>query len=316
MMGNFIETFHSKYGVFCHYLGEKNQTADDWNRQVDSFDVEGLAKQLQSVGASYFFITIGQGSGHYCAPNETYDRLTGITPSKCSRRDLVADLYEALNPPGIDLLVYAPSDGSFADKQAREGLGLKYHWSDNDVPMNKDDWSRYRLPEFARNWESVLREWAMRWADKIKGWWIDGCYHKQERFPDDEEPNLISMTRALKSGNPDAIVAFNGGVITPVIRYHQCDDYTAGEISIALPVGSRDVPITRFVDGAQYHILSFLGEHWGHGPMRFSDEFVVSYTKYIISKGGVITWDVPIGKNGLIPDDFIQQLSKLKCNDS
>ena len=74
------------------------------NRQMDGFDAEGLAGQLEQVGASYFVITLGQGSGHYCAPNATYDALTGVTPSKCSRRDLVAALYDALHPRGIRLM--------------------------------------------------------------------------------------------------------------------------------------------------------------------------------------------------------------------
>lgn len=100
-----------RWGVFCHYLTSPETTAEEWNRQVDAFDVAGLARQLASVNAAYFFITVGQGSGHYCAPNETYDAIAGVRPSKCSRRDLISDLYDALHPVGIDLLVYAPADG-------------------------------------------------------------------------------------------------------------------------------------------------------------------------------------------------------------
>ena len=80
------------WGVFCHWLGAapssdggSELTAEAWNRRVDAFDVEGLAGQLESVGAPYFFVTIGQNSGHYIAPNQIYDEIVGIHPSKCSQ---------------------------------------------------------------------------------------------------------------------------------------------------------------------------------------------------------------------------------------
>ena len=81
------------WGVCCHYLADApsqstrvNLTADDWNRQVDTVDVEGLAEQLASAGASYMIFTVGQNSGFWCAPNQTYDRLVGITPSRYAPR--------------------------------------------------------------------------------------------------------------------------------------------------------------------------------------------------------------------------------------
>ena len=88
---------HAKWGVFMHYMADTvlkgdELTIENWNKAVDSFDVKGLADQLSSAGAGYFVLTLGQNSGYYCAPNAAYDRLTGIAPSKCARRDLVADL--------------------------------------------------------------------------------------------------------------------------------------------------------------------------------------------------------------------------------
>ena len=86
-----------------HYLGAPPSTAggaeltaEQWNRQEDVFDMPGLADQVASTGAKYLLFTLGQNSGHYCAPNPTYDKLVGIEPSKCSRRDLIADLAQAL----------------------------------------------------------------------------------------------------------------------------------------------------------------------------------------------------------------------------
>ena len=83
----------ARWGVMTHFLAEwmapaAHKSVEDWNKLVDGFDVQGLAGQLQSAGAGYYLITIGQNSGFYISPNATYDRLTGIKPSKCSRRDL------------------------------------------------------------------------------------------------------------------------------------------------------------------------------------------------------------------------------------
>lgn len=305
------------WGVFCHYLAspascgdEPDLDADGWNRQVDAFDVNGLAEQLRSVHASYFFITVGQGSGYYCAPNDTYDSIAGVKPSKCSRRDLVSDLYEVLNPLGIELLVYAPADGSWADSEARAGLKQIRHWSDpNPYPHNTDEfWAEYRLPEFQSNWEAICKDWSMRWSKKVRGWWIDGAYAKHIRYPENEEPNFKSYATALRAGNPDALLAFNPGVLVPVINYSQYEDFTAGEIADALP----ECP-GQYVEGENghkdlYHILSYLGEFWGKGEPRFPDEMVCGYTKHIINKGGVISWDVPISNGGLIPEQYVRQL--------
>ncbi len=122
-----------KWGVMCHYLGSppsstggKDLTSEAWNAQVDAFDVDGLAEQLADIGVPYLYITLGQNSGHYLAPNTAYDKYVGIDPSKCSRRDLVSDLYDALAPKGIELMLYVPNSAPGADPVAVEKL--KWQW--------------------------------------------------------------------------------------------------------------------------------------------------------------------------------------------
>lgn len=314
----------AKWGVFMHFLGQgvggvssnteyvRNMDGTAWNEKVDSFDVEGLARQLAEVGAGYFIITIGQGSGHYCAPNSVYDEIVGIEPSKCSKRDLVSDLYTALERHGISLMVYTPSEGPFHDDPAREKLKMFKHWGDSDHDANTD-WRRYRQVEFMLNWERVLSHWSKQWGNKIRGWWVDGCYFKEERFPEDEPPNLATLAEALRSGNSEAIIAFNPGVKVPVIAYSEHEDYTAGEISNNFPVSdmyAKKQP-ERFLDGEQYHILSFIGKGWCAGPPRFDGNFAAGYTNYVNSFGGVVSWDVPYGENGLITDDFLSVLKQI-----
>ena len=302
------------WGVFCHYLaamassdGGAAVSAEAWNAQVDAFDVRGLADQLRSVGAPYLFITLGQNSGHFIAPNAAYDRHVGIVPSKCSRRDLVADLFEALDRHGIRLLVYLPAGAPAADPIAVERLGWEWGYVGGWPRSYGPQRTGKRLAEFQRKWESVIREWSLRWGPKVHGWWIDGCWFADEMYRHDDEPNFPSFVAALKAGNPDAIVAFNPGVMTPVLCHTEHEDYTAGEIAQALPEcpGSW---VERNGHRAQWHVLSYLGETWGTKPPRFPDELVIGYTKHVIAKGGAVTWDVPIEKSGLIPDLFLKQL--------
>jgi len=294
------------WGVFTHYLTKPETTAERWNELVEDFDLDGLVDQLASTGAPYYFITIGQNSGHFCAPNETYDAIVGIQPSKCSRRDLVGDLYEALHKKGIELLVYLPAGAPAHDKVACERLewewGFEGEWGGPAGPRTGK-----RLAAFQKKWEAVIADWSRRWGTKVRGWWFDGCYFADEMYRHPDPPNFESFAASAKAGNPDALVAFNPGVKVPVVCHSEFEDYTAGEISDAFPVCPG-----RWVDGAQYHILSYLGSNWCRGDRpRFSDEFVIGYTKDTCAAGGVVTWDVPILETGLIPDAFVDQLKKL-----
>jgi len=318
----------AKWGVFFHYLASpasSTETADmdagRWNQRIDAFDTDGLAKQLHEVGAGYFFITLGQNSGFYLSPNTTYDRLVGHSPGRCSRRDLVADIAAALKPYGIRMMVYFTSSAPSQDRQAIEKLRCTPTWNPKKIGFRAGAFEVQpgvdeRLTDFQRNWESVIREWSEHWGKNVHGWWIDGAYNADVMYRHKEPPNFQSFADAMRAGNPDAIVCFNPGVKVPIVKHAPCEDYTAGEVADALPApvnaGSWAKPVGGTISGAQYHILTFLGDYWGRGKPRFSPELLVAYTKYINDRGGVITWDVPPSENGRIPQDFYQILTHLK----
>jgi len=309
------------WGVCLHlcFHAAPEMSAGDWNRLVDGFDVTGLAGQLAGAAVPYVLLTIGQGSGHYCAPNELYDRYAGIRPSKCSRRNLVNDLSGALAVHGASLMVYAPADGSWADHEARRGLGLTKHWNDGK-PYQR---SEYRLPEFQRRWEDICRFWSLSFGRKVRGWIIDGAYRRKIRYPDDEPPNLRTYAEALRAGNPEAIISFNSGANALQVAYSPYEDFISGELIGNLPTVEAGFyrhfcqptmpeahygPIQRFVDGEQYHLWNFLGCEWGKGEPRLPTELVAGYTRYVIDHDAVITWDVPILPEGRIAEPFMDQL--------
>lgn len=312
-----------KWGISVHYLAfipgqEKIDllSVDDWNKRVDNFNIKKLADQLELIGAGYIIVTIGQNSGFYCAPNSTYDDIVGIKPSKCSNRDLIAELYEVLNPKGIKLLVYLPSGAPSADPIAVK----KFEWEwgfEGAWPIWNTPRTGKRLKEFQIKWEAVIREWSIRWGNKVSGWWIDGCYFSDEMYKHPDAPNWESFTKALKAGNPDSIVAFNPGENIHVISLTEYEDYTAGEAIYTLPVFSKNNPPGRWIkNGARLHIMTCLSDDWGisnfsgdsssiKGKPRFSKEIVTGYTKYINEYGGVVTWDVLFTYEGTIQDDFL-----------
>ena len=299
----------ARWGVFGCFLADTASNlkptelpVDEWNRRVDQFDLEGLAQQLAECGAPYFILTVGQNSGFYVSPNRTYDDIVGIKPSKCSRRDLIADLASALSTRGIRLLAYLPGAAPASDAVAKARL--------EGTPDE-------RLTDLQRNWEAVVREWSIRWGKSVSGWWIDGPYNAPA-YQHPDAPNYRSFAEALKAGNPDSIVAFNNGLRTPLYSMTEYEDYTPGEIERdmtvapgAVPDWSRLANYGRFLNGAQLHVLTLMGEWWGQGPLRFPDEFTVGYTKFINQRGGAVTWDVPLTSFGLIDESFRPQLATL-----
>lgn len=293
----------ARWGVMTHYLADWKTrdyglelNVQQWNRMVDGFDVEALAKQLETAGAGWYQITIGQNSGYYLAPNAAYDEIVGIRPSRCSRRDLVAELAAALGKRGIRLLVYLPSGAPAQDKAADAAL----EWRNGPVPNR----------EFQRKWERVIREWSTRWGTKVSGWWFDGCYFPNSMYRSAEAPNFGSFAAAARAGNPNAALAFNPGVVYRILSLTPYEDFTAGEIDKPELVTIRRA-VDGKVDGTQVHMLSYLGETWGRGAPRFTPEQAVEYTKKVRDAGGVVTWDAPVELNGTLPVAFIEQLTAI-----
>jgi hypothetical protein len=290
----------ARWGVMVHYLADWKARDHDlplnveqWNQLVDRFDAGGLAAQLKSVGAGYLILTIGQNSGYYLAPNPTYERLTGVQPGKCSRRDLMADLSAALRPRGIKLIAYLPSGAPSGDRAAREAL----QWRNGADPNR----------EFQLKWEQVILDWSRRWGERIDGWWFDGCYWPNTLYRSKSPPNFESFAGAARAGNPRSVVAFNPGVIPRLISVSPEEDYTAGEINDPATVQIRRAANGR-LDGAQVHVLSYLGRTWGRGEPRFTGEQAVQYTRNLWTNKAAVTWDVPVQIDGLIPEKFLGQL--------
>ena len=293
----------SKWGLFTHYLVHmpsgpvpEDMTAEKWNKKVNSFQIKKFAVQLSELKVPYFFITIGQGGGYFCSPNKTYERLFGSSNGKLSSRDLVLELARELTPRGIKMCVYLPAFG------------------------------RRESAEVQQKWRDVITEWSQRWGVLISAWWIDGAVF--------DHPEVYkTYTEAFKSGNPCAIVSYNVGPVgmnrTQLVPVTEYEDYLAGECNYVLPTcatipgdlgkhfniySKADYYQGPNISGDQLHFLNFMGAWWGTGEPRFSNELVSSWTKHINDHEGTVTWDLPLSDDGIISENFYNQVKMLSSS--
>lgn len=282
----------SRYGVFMHLLPSNAESL----ALVDDFDVNALAGQLESVGAKYFVLTLGQNSGFMNSPNPTYNRYTGYKPGqRCSKRDLPMDLYKAMSPKGIRLMLYLPCQVPNGDARAQKAFGLPQGAKDQPIDTT-----------FAQRWAEVIQYWSSHYGDKVVGWWFDGGY---QHIHFNEQVAQI-YADAVKRGNPKAIVTFNPGV--KLIRWTKAEDYTAGELNEPFGV----IPTSRWVNGSQWHALTYLGSKWSKRDTRYPAEKWANWVRAVVAADGVVTIDVGPNfnpKNGPIGSISNEQIDQLKA---
>ena len=286
--------YKAKIGAFTHFL-----IGNDFLEHPDLYDVEGVANQLKEAGVSYFFITLGQNSGYFIAPNPVYEQLAGYKPGeRCSKRDIPMELAKALKKRGIRLMLYLPCQTPNKDMQAATKLGFP------GEPVNED---RNMRPEGVKNWAKVISWWSKHYGKNICGWWFDGGY----AWCDFNSNVAAIYAKAAKAGNPHSIVTFNPGI--SLKRATTAEDYTAGEINNPL----KETTPGRWIDGSQAHILTYFGDTWGNHNVRYTDDEWINWIKSFTGKGGVVTIDMAVnfdtskGRLGLIDEKQLQQLKHI-----
>lgn len=291
------------WGVFVHFLYDVQAAGDhitnmdripDWNQCVNDFDTEKFAEQIHSTGAAYVIFTMMQRTRYLIAPNKTYDQMTGYKPGEaCSKRDLVEDLYASLHKRGIKLILYWTGDGPRQDEKAAKAMGYTEQVSE----------------EFVQKWADVVAEYGERYKDKVVGWWVDGCY---DHISYNERKRAI-LAKALRAGNPKRIIALNNPKMTVSNSSTLLDDYTTGEQH-----KFGEIPLSRWRDGVQWHILSYLGEDWCAPGLRFKPDFMAEYIRKCNAVGGVVSIDVCLFRDGSIERSHLQCLmginNRLKNN--
>ena len=151
------------FGISTHWTfattdqkGERNP----FEEAVDAFDVPRYVAQAKRAGAQYVIFTSTWGSFHLPAPSAAVD---AVAPGRTTRRNLLAELGEALHAEGIRFILY-------------HNYGCAYHRNHPDpddawmVPIGFKDG---RLEDFGTNVVAIVTDIARTLGDRVDGWWFD-----------------------------------------------------------------------------------------------------------------------------------------------
>ncbi len=295
------------YGLMVHYLiSPAGDTAEaktaEFDRIVDGFDLDGFVAQFESTRADWLIFTIGQNTGYYCSPNEWLD---AHLPGHTSRRDLALEIATRVDALGKRFIAYLPSEV----------------YGQTDEVHAAFAWNPADQSEFQRRYQDFVRAYAVKLGELCDGWWFDGCY-TWDVFHNSlyDWPNWFAAARAA---NPNAIVCFNDGAfcINKVKPVTLLEDYHAGEVhqlvdgKIKLghePDSPLYLPDAQYIDGVQWHALVPVDSTFEGGPARhYSDEELIGFVKACKSVKGAVTINLPVSRDGHIPDASVEQMQRV-----
>jgi hypothetical protein len=332
----------SGYGLMFHYECFKNHSPASYNKTINSFNVPKWADDVESTGAGHVIFVIGQHWGKYCAPNKAYEKLLGVKNGVwTSKRDLIMDIGKELKKRNIKLIIYMTARAPMRHYHIIKAMEDTLPTINGKIAgPNVDTMSKPRkikgfvrsehqepTAKFLKNWGNVCGEWSMRYKTLVAGWWFDGykremqqSYKKLQKQP----YNIDTWIAAIRSGNPQAELAFNAGAYPGAAL---CTDgklcphqtFTAGEghgfiykgkkISRALTPKNFPAP-----KGVIWHLLFPLSKGWGAGTepkAEYTAKHLIQGIDRINAQGGVITLDTPCTPNGTIPVGVLKRLQAL-----
>ena len=331
----------SGFGLMFHYEAFKNHNPQSYNQAIDSFEVDRFVEAVESTKAGYIIFVIGQHWGKYCAPNSAYEKLLGVKNGVwTSKRDLIKEIGEQLAKRDIKLIIYMTARAPMRHYQIIKAMGdtlpsingkpagpkvnpmshprkvKGFRRSENQAPN----------PIFLKNWGEVCGEWSKRYGKLVSGWWFDGYKMEMKEAYESlkkEKHNIDTWINAVRSGNPEAELAFNAGA-HPILSLctngklcpHQT--FTSGEnhdfhertkkgFGKALTPNNFPAP-----KGVIWHLLLPISKGWGAGTeSRFEVKTLKERIDLINAEGGVVTFDVPIHSDGTIPKGILKVLQRL-----
>ena len=280
-------------GLMVHFLGGGG--SKEWNEKVDGFDVALFADQCEASGVKFVLWALGQNSGYYNSPNSAYDRIVSVNAGDlCSRRDLPADLIQALKRKGIKMMFYLPGNPPISNEEVTKKFQYTF---EKDSPTSQFTQER---------WEAVIREWALRYGKDLYGWWFDGMYRGgiiETRSDMSLAYNISTHTLAAKAGNPQCLVSYNYGV-AEIQSDSPYDDYSAGEEN-----NITQLPDSRWIlPGIQWFHFTHLGDFWARPGVKHQTADLEAWARKVFEKEGVLCFDVCVTAKGEIDSQQKEQL--------
>lgn len=296
-----------RYGLSVHWTAQTVPQQGEplpFQQAVDAFRLQEFVKQVKHSGADYVLFTSTHALQMFPAPHQVIDRLL---PGRTCKRDLLAELADALAVHDVPLLVYYNhSCNGRNDPAWRKAVG--YDGPDKNI--------------LARNLIELVSWMGERYKSKVKAWWFDSSYSLDSRGPHTTVTTDMTgfqfpwerFTVAAKAGYPARLVTYNAGVAeTYLYTTHQ--DYWAGElVNLKSPATGRYLP-----NGLQWFGWTCLEDRrWVHskrnteipGPL-YTDEEVIPYVRTCNVQQGPMTFNVGVYQDGTMAPASIEQLHRL-----
>ena len=262
-----------KYGIFVHWSSQSRgfniaeKRADWFQKSVEMFDVKVFADAIERTGAAWVTFTATHQGFYWPGPNAALDN---IAPGRTAKRDLLGEIIDELDQRGIRTMFYLHTGYNGYDPEVwREAVGA------NDADTKR----------FSDNIEAILRECSLRYGDKLMGFgYIDGALAWDYPL----NPSWEGWARAIKAGNPDAVVGFSANRGTTVSPFNDLF-VTDGGNELLSPDPQLIGPGKQMGDvtPAWWFLMDhegwfpskpFNGQH-GRGPVHTTEEYVAFFKR-------------------------------------
>ncbi len=275
-----------------------------WNDRIANFPVEPLADMLEAGGVTLLIFTITHHDYNlpFPVPSNASSNMKSLYAGRDADRDLMEDIYQALNARGIKLGFY------FNPMPDTEEQAFQ-----NQIGFPNGDW--------VENMYETVEMTSDKYGSKIFAWWIDNMAKNSNSANIDPD----ELGKRLRSGNPDALIAYNVGGQTsdrqiPFSRDDEVDhvtNFTAGHLK------NKDLnylkPASKFdSNGLLNYRLDHMqrgwavqepdaetGGSWHNG--RFTMVETLEYMHDLRSVGAVVSWNVAPYLDGDIDERVVNQ---------
>jgi len=291
--------------TFLHF----NENSDlpvyiPWNDRISNFPVEPLADMLEAGGVKLLFFTITHHDYNlpFPVPSNASSNMKSLYAGRDSDRDLMGDIYEALNARGIKLGFYFNPLPDTEEQAFQDRIGFP----DGDWLQNM-----YETVEMTSDF----------YGEKVFAWWIDNMAKSSHSSRINQE----EFAGYLRSGNEDALIAYNmrGQVDdrqNPYSRDGEVADttnFTAGhlkdgDLNYLKPASKFDSNglLNYRLDHLQRGWAiqepdSEIGGTWQNG--RYAMPVLLEYMYDLKSVGAVASWNIAPYLDGDIDDRVVNQ---------
>lgn len=276
---------------------------------AENFDIDVFMAQIdQLTSINHVMINVGRGhqASWYSSP---YPEMAAVMGDDLfPERDFFAEVLAALKSRGLKVLVYFSSTGMDRGYLSAEQM---------------QTWNAYLADAGLTHHEGVaqiMEFYAKKFGDQIDGWWVD-------RVSPIADADRKNFARALRSGNPNAMVSMHRKVGYPMEQGTPYCDYTAGHPvpMIKQPPWTLDnVAMVENIEAGPWInqsgepddnegsalgaiFMPFQG-HWRRGATDFPTDQAIAWTQRVMDAGGFYTWAVARDGNGFAEPQFQQLL--------